>query len=268
MSATLISLIQSSALACSLATSAVPTGINLGAGGMVRTHDPREIIEACKTVPRCEGDPAFEAVWPSGSVCTLALDPKSDGPVEYPTHLWPPMGDDGVLVHMPSSDINKINAECNQWMTAAQCERQKRTGCEFDVAEGAECSGANSRDPDELARSIGYGCDGCLMTPDDIADMARFNQTPLATRLAKITTGPPLDIAPRATAITPQSLAADWPEAQMTTPVGLPIFFALMQFYAGAGTAVIVLCVQPVSATPLAVYRLAFGSPRSFADVD
>ena len=28
------------------------------------------------------------------------------------------------------------------------------------------------------------------------------------------------------------------------------------------------LCVQPVSATPLAVYRLAFGSPRSFADVD
>ena len=29
-----------------------------------------------------------------------------------------------------------------------------------------------------------------------------------------------------------------------------------------------VLCVQPVSATPLAVYRLAFGSPRSFADVD
>ena len=27
-------------------------------------------------------------------------------------------------------------------------------------------------------------------------------------------------------------------------------------------------CVQPVSATPLAVYRLAFGSPRSFADVD
>ena len=28
------------------------------------------------------------------------------------------------------------------------------------------------------------------------------------------------------------------------------------------------LCVQPVSATPLVVYRLAFGSPRSFADVD
>ena len=28
------------------------------------------------------------------------------------------------------------------------------------------------------------------------------------------------------------------------------------------------VCVQPVSATPLAVYRLAFGSPRSFADVD
>ena len=26
--------------------------------------------------------------------------------------------------------------------------------------------------------------------------------------------------------------------------------------------------VQPVSATPLVVYRLAFGSPRSFADVD
>lgn len=72
-------------------------------------------------------------------------------------------------------------------------------------------SGANSRDPDELARSICYGCDGCLLTTDDIAAMARFNQTPLATRLAKITTGPPLDIAPRATAITPQSLAASWP---------------------------------------------------------
>jgi hypothetical protein len=28
------------------------------------------------------------------------------------------------------------------------------------------------------------------------------------------------------------------------------------------------LCVQPISATPLVVYRLAFGSPRSFADVD
>jgi hypothetical protein len=28
------------------------------------------------------------------------------------------------------------------------------------------------------------------------------------------------------------------------------------------------LCVHPVSATPLVVYRLAFGSPRSFADVD
>jgi catalase (peroxidase I) len=28
------------------------------------------------------------------------------------------------------------------------------------------------------------------------------------------------------------------------------------------------VCVQPVSATPLVVYRLAFGSPRSFADVD
>jgi len=28
------------------------------------------------------------------------------------------------------------------------------------------------------------------------------------------------------------------------------------------------LCAQPVSATPLAVYRLAFRTPRSFADVD
>ena len=28
------------------------------------------------------------------------------------------------------------------------------------------------------------------------------------------------------------------------------------------------LCVQPVSATPLVVYRPAFRSPRSFADVD
>ena len=28
------------------------------------------------------------------------------------------------------------------------------------------------------------------------------------------------------------------------------------------------LCVQPVSATPFVVYRPAFGSPRSFADVD
>ena len=33
-------------------------------------------------------------------------------------------------------------------------------------------------------------------------------------------------------------------------------------------TSSIAVCVQPVSATPLAVYRLAFGSPRSFADVD
>ena len=31
---------------------------------------------------------------------------------------------------------------------------------------------------------------------------------------------------------------------------------------------VIGMCVQPVSATPLVIYRLAFGSPRSFADVD
>jgi hypothetical protein len=31
---------------------------------------------------------------------------------------------------------------------------------------------------------------------------------------------------------------------------------------------VIGLRVQPVSATPLVVYRLAFGSPRSFAGVD
>jgi hypothetical protein len=28
------------------------------------------------------------------------------------------------------------------------------------------------------------------------------------------------------------------------------------------------VCVQPVSATPLVVYRLAFGSPRFFAGVD
>ena len=28
------------------------------------------------------------------------------------------------------------------------------------------------------------------------------------------------------------------------------------------------VCVQPVSATPFVVYRPAFGSPRSFADVD
>ena len=28
------------------------------------------------------------------------------------------------------------------------------------------------------------------------------------------------------------------------------------------------VCVHPLSATPLAVYLLAFGSPRSFADVD
>jgi hypothetical protein len=28
------------------------------------------------------------------------------------------------------------------------------------------------------------------------------------------------------------------------------------------------VCVQPISATPLVVYRRAFGSPRSFADVD
>ena len=35
-----------------------------------------------------------------------------------------------------------------------------------------------------------------------------------------------------------------------------------------AGMEVIEVCVQPVSATPLVVYRPAFGSPRSFADVD
>jgi hypothetical protein len=34
------------------------------------------------------------------------------------------------------------------------------------------------------------------------------------------------------------------------------------------GMSAMPLCVQPVSATPLVVYRLAFGSPRSFADVD
>ena len=119
--------------------------------------------------------------------------------MEYPTHLWPPMGDDGVLVHMPSKEVY---TECGTSMTAAQCERRKKTGCQFDVAEGAGCSSMNSRDPSEI---VGNWCDEdgqCLLTPDDIAAMARFNQTPLATRLAKITTGPPLDIAPRATAIT------------------------------------------------------------------
>jgi hypothetical protein len=35
-----------------------------------------------------------------------------------------------------------------------------------------------------------------------------------------------------------------------------------------SGMSAIGLCVQLVSATPLAVYRLAFGSPRSFADAD
>ena len=34
------------------------------------------------------------------------------------------------------------------------------------------------------------------------------------------------------------------------------------------GMSLFVVRVQPVSATPLVVYRLAFGSPRSFADVD
>ena len=36
----------------------------------------------------------------------------------------------------------------------------------------------------------------------------------------------------------------------------------------GAISSAFDLCVQPVSATLLVVYRLAFGSPRSFADVD
>jgi hypothetical protein len=123
------------------------------------------------------------------------------------------MGDDGVLVHMPS-DIKAVNTECNQWVTAARCKRQKKTGCMFDVSKGAACGAMNSRDASEI---VGNWCDEdgqCLLTPDDIAAMARFNQTPLATRLAKITTGPPLDIAPRATAITPQSLAANWPALQ------------------------------------------------------
>jgi hypothetical protein len=111
---------------------------------------------------------------------------------------------------MPS-DIKAVNTECNQWVTAAQCERQKKTGCMFDVPKGAACGAMNSRDASEI---VGNWCDEdgqCLLTPDDIAAMARFNQTPLATRLAKITTEPPLDIALRATAITPQSLAANWP---------------------------------------------------------
>ena len=43
-------------------------------------------------------------------------------------------------------------------------------------------------------------------------------------------------------------------------PLVVILFFSMVSPYA--------LCVQPVSATPLAVYRLAFGSPRSFADVD
>jgi hypothetical protein len=40
------------------------------------------------------------------------------------------------------------------------------------------------------------------------------------------------------------------------------------QTSAGQVTCEIRLCVQPVSATPLVVYRLAFRSPRFFADVD
>jgi hypothetical protein len=39
-------------------------------------------------------------------------------------------------------------------------------------------------------------------------------------------------------------------------------------FLVSQRTSALEVCVQPVSATPLAVYRLAFGSPRSFADVD
>ena len=39
-------------------------------------------------------------------------------------------------------------------------------------------------------------------------------------------------------------------------------------FRAKEATSAFALRVQPVSATPLVVYRLAFGSPRSFAGVD
>jgi len=44
-----------------------------------------------------------------------------------------------------------------------------------------------------------------------------------------------------------------WPEAAAPSP---------------RWTSAFRVCVQPVSATPLVVYRLAFESPRSFADVD
>ena len=51
---------------------------------------------------------------------------------------------------------------------------------------------------------------------------------------------------------------------QTITTIGLDIAKSVFQVH-GVDNDV---SVQPVSATPLVVYRLAFGSPRSFADVD
>lgn len=54
MSATLISVIQSSLLACSLASSSVPTGVDpVGDNFFVRTHNPAEIVQACKAKRLC-----------------------------------------------------------------------------------------------------------------------------------------------------------------------------------------------------------------------
>ena len=64
----------------------------------------------------------------------------------------------------------------------------------------------------------------------------------------------------------PQTLATplrQFRKRKKETPLCAQNFFA-----GGLRMSALALCVQPVSATPLVVYRLAFGSPRSFADVD
>jgi hypothetical protein len=63
------------------------------------------------------------------------------------------------------------------------------------------------------------------------------------------------------------------PVEQMAWSPGLPMLIRNRLVSTGGwiercGVSCFNLCVQPVGATPLVVYRLAFGSPRSFADVD
>ena len=115
---------------------------------MVRTHNPYEIKQACKTVPHCAGDRAFEATWPSGSVCDVAFNMREEQPIEYPTHFWPEMGTDGVLVHVPTKEVASAeiakpdppaiaplpDRECDG-LTAKQCYRLETTGCPYNMTE-------------------------------------------------------------------------------------------------------------------------------------